>query len=187
MGPGDSSLVAAYSQDRRCSILILDRPLALFQRRRQTAQAISSTSGMDLSTGNGVSTTRMVRPGEGDTPAYRYPLRSHFLNGHPCWRGGGLYSTSQYHPRIRIQASFTRGGSDARVASTSVPTVPVMCWRPGFRLAQTFLPISQTRHWSLWGYCRSATLVSSRHYVSAEIQLFHHFYLGSGLGVAQRK
>ena len=102
--------------------------------------------------------------------------------------GGGLSSTSQYHPCIRIQSSFARGGSDARVASTSVPTFPVRCWWSDFRLSQIFLPISQTRRWSLWGYRRSATLVSLRHHVSADIHLFLHFYLGGGgLGVAQHK
>ena len=110
-----------------------------------------------------------------------------FSNYHPCWRRGGSFFNVTIPPLHPDPVLLRQRESDARVASTSFPTFPARCWWSEFRLSQTFLPISQTRHWSLWGYCRSATLVSSRHYVSAEIQLFHHFYLGSGLGVAQRK
>ena len=49
MGSGKSFRVASCIQDRRCSTLIPDGPPDLFQQRRQTAQATSSSSGMPSS------------------------------------------------------------------------------------------------------------------------------------------
>ena len=43
----------------------------------------------------------------------------------PLGGGGGIYSTSWHHSCIHIQASFTRGVSDARRVSNSTPVVAV--------------------------------------------------------------
>ena len=124
MGFRDSSLITSPSQDRRWDVLILDGSLTLFLKRRHTAHAIYYSSGKDSSTRKGIKATGMIRPGGkgggGGSDRGQTSPRSYYLSPISLGGGGGILSSdSQYHPIIRIQASFTRGRSDARRASTS--------------------------------------------------------------------
>ena len=85
---------------------------------------------------------RHAPPRRRESPVELDPLCGHLLNGNSCWgRGGGRSLTSRYHPCIQIHASFNRGGSNAKRASTLIPDTPSRSLRSFCGIACTFLHI----------------------------------------------
>ena len=91
-GSYDSSRVDAHIQARRCFAFIPDGLPALFRYRWQTALDTSSSSGTDLSTGNGYSAANMLLPGGGRDLRYSSTFSSViFAMVTRAEGGGGLF------------------------------------------------------------------------------------------------
>ena len=124
---GVLSQVLAISHWRRCSSLIYDGPPERFRQSLHTVQVISSSSGMESSTGNGCTLTGIVCPGGGTC---RYiSTRSAFMVAMTTLTGVRRQSTtSLYHSFMQIHASQMRGKSEARRDSTADPALATL-WR----------------------------------------------------------
>ena len=147
-GSYDSSRVDAHIQARRCFAFIPDGLPALFRYRWQTALDTSSSSGTDLSTGNGYSAANMLLPGGGRDLRYSSTFSSVIFAMVTRAEGGGGSSVSRYYPLIQIHASFMKGGSDVKRASISDPNFSARRFRSSFRISHTYRPITQKRRWS---------------------------------------
>ena len=131
---GVLSRVASIIHWRRCSALNSDRPPERFRQSLHNSQAISSSSDMESSTGNGWTPTGIGCP-SGGTGRYS-STRSAVMAVMDNLDGDrGQYTASLYHPHIRIHASWRRDGSEARRDSTTDTALAALWRRPSWRLA----------------------------------------------------
>ena len=167
-----------------CSTLIPGRLPEQFRRSLRTSQAISSSSGMDFSTGNNCTPTVIGCPSIG--MCQNISTRSTVMVAMDTLAGGGGQSkASLYHPRIQIHASRMKGGSEARRDSTDDPVLTTLRRWSSWRLALIvrLIPL-ELRCSPVWS---AAILASMRRQVSTHIHAWRRRSCCGGLGMAYRR
>ena len=170
----------AINHWRRCSALIPDGLPERFQKIQRTAHAISLSSGLELSTGNGFTPTGIACPGGGKC-RYRTTRSAVMMAMATLVGGGGQSMELLYHLLIRIHASRIRGGSDMRRDSTAEPISAALQHSSYWRLFLIVQMSALDFRWSL--FRRAVILVLIRRQFSSNTHAWRRCYLQGGLGI----
>ena len=171
-----------------CTSRIRDGPPERLLRRRLTAHSISPSSGTESLTIKGFIVTGMLSPGDGIC-LYSANL-SAAIRSSVTRAGGGAWSTADlYHPWIRCQASWMRGGSAPTSASTVAPALSARRLQSAAKLALIARPSRLFNACPFAGYWHAETLLLTSFHVSANIHAFRiascAFAFGTALNRAE--